>query len=63
MLQDDRTLTMTMVEDRVRATFRELERKKTGTGSTAHVLVAISGWGPGPHGAFPTPGHETGGRG
>ena len=63
MLQHDRTQTMTMIENRVRATFRELERKRTGAGNTAHVWVATGGGGPGPHGAFPTPGHQTGGRG
>ncbi|CAM9184868.1 unnamed protein product, partial [Laminaria digitata] len=45
-LQTDRNLTMTLIEDRVRATFRELEREQTGVGSTAHVLVATGGGGP-----------------
>ncbi|CAN0567734.1 unnamed protein product, partial [Laminaria digitata] len=53
ILQNDPNLTMTLIEDRVRATFRELEREQTGVGNTAHVLVATGGSGPGSHGAFP----------
>ena len=59
MLQHDRDLTIiTILEDRVRATVRELDRKKTGAGSTAHVSVVNGCGGPGSHGVVPTPGHQ-----
>ena len=48
MLLHDLTLTTTMIEDRVRATFREIEREKTGAGSTAHIVVATGSGGAGP---------------
>ena len=51
-------LTLTMIEDRVRITYRELEasKKKVVDGS-GHIVVATGGGGSGGHGKFPTPGH------
>ena len=58
ILQYAPNLTLTMIEDRVRATYGELKGKgKTVDGGT-HGLVTAGGGGSGGHGSFPTPGHQ-----
>ena len=56
-------LILTMIEDRVRTTFRELERKRKTVDSSANALVVTGCDGPIGHGIFPTPGHDMGGGG
>ena len=56
ILQYAPNLTLTMIEDGVRITYRELEasKRKVVDGS-GHGLAATGGGGPGGHGKFPTP--------
>ena len=64
ILQYALNLTLTMIEDRVHITYRELEasERKVVDGS-GHVLIATGGGGSGGHRKFPTPGHCMGGGG
>ena len=64
ILQYAPNLTLTMIEDGVRITYRELEasKRKVVDGS-GRVLVATGGGGSGGHGRFPTPGHCMDGEG
>ena len=57
-------LTLTMIDDRVRITYWELEASKRWVvDASAHVFVATGGGGSGGHGNFPTPRHYMGGGG
>ena len=61
ILQYAPNLTLTMIEDRARATYGEIQRKGKTVNGRSHVLVVAAGGGSGGHGLFPTPGHHTGG--
>ena len=50
-----------MIEDRVRATNGEIQRKGTTLDGTSQVLVAAGGGGSGGHGPSPTPEHHVDG--